>query len=322
MLLPTEADLTTRQLKRKTGNMCTKASYINSFFTTYGATTISNALGLVDDAHATAACSYVQGSNNNENRNNQGGGGGGGKDQGGGEKYSNYMSYTTGCESGKFVYSEFHGKYCDGNRYNGTIDLLETYNANMEEISCNQIWDYDVSIGSKRGRRDLGYGSLAETILYTSKACSTTEYPGVCPDPFGLNAQYANGISASAMAPYHSQAQIRLGFFSLIFSLTGVALIGLAAANLIRKRFGTRTVVTFTSDGTIYLKKHDYPEMIAKVNSSVSLKSPLGKDKDQQAAVKAPPDESANRYRRDVDSLIVAPPSILGSTATNKISKN
>lgn len=332
VLLPTEEEEEeTRHLKRRKTHMCNKATYINSFFTTYGAMTISNALGLDYDAYATVACSYVQGSNNNNKDNKDNQGGGGGRDQGGGDKYSNYMSYTTGCESGKFVYSAFHGKYCDGNRYNGTIDYLETYNAEMEDISCAQIWDYDVSVGSNRERRDLGYGSLAETILYYSKACSTAEYPGVCPDPFGINTQYSNLLAAKVAAPYHSKAQRRLGWYTLSFALTGIALIGLSVANLIRKkRLATRTNDSLSNDGILSYKQQDYPANIVKASSNVSttksvastaksvvssFKSLVATKDTAPETVETPCDDYPNRYQHHLDSATVASPSTLWSTA-------
>jgi len=249
---------TSRQLKKRK-NMCSEATFINSFFTTYGAMTISNALGLEYEQQATVACSSVQGSNNG----------------GGSDTYNNYMSYTTGCESGKFVWSAFHGKFCDGNNFNNTVNTLDTYTANMESITCTQIWDYDVSVGGNRDRRELGYGSLAETILYYSKACSTTEYPGVCPDPFGRNAQYVSALSGQTTT-YHSKAQQRLGAFSWFCFLIGAALAGLSVFHIYRKK---RLATGTKESESVFVTEPDTDSeesmvrSISRVASVVSAKS-------------------------------------------------
>lgn len=213
----------TRNLKR-TGSACNKLTYINSFFTTYGAGTISSALGLYEETgFATAECT--------SSGNNDGGGGGDNKNGGNNNANKNSMSATMGCDAGKFVYDTFEGKYCDGNYYLSTEDTLDTYNTNMESISCTQIWDYDVSIGS---RRDLGYGSLAESILYYSKACSLQQYPGVCPDPYGIKANYV--VNPLTEGERRARIPPNLGAASWFLLLTGVVLTALSVTNVIRKR--------------------------------------------------------------------------------------
>ena len=217
-----EATTSTRHLKRTT-SMCNELTYINSFFTTYGATTISTALGIVDETgYATMTCSS-SGNNNNNNNNN------GGNDKNGNN--NNAVSVTMGCESGRFVHDSFQGKYCDGNRYLSTDDTMDTYNQNMEGISCTQIWDYDTFVGS---HRELGgYGSLAETILYYSKSCSVSQYPGVCPDPYGVKTQYSNPSTASKSKAYHSRAQRTLTAFSWVLLAVGITLMFLSVMNAI-----------------------------------------------------------------------------------------
>jgi hypothetical protein len=221
VLIQEEEEESTRNLKR-TGSMCNKLTYINSFFTTYGAETISSAVGLYEETGlATAECTSSGNNNNN---------GGGNNNNNNANK--NSMSATMGCDAGKFVYDTFQGKYCDGNYYLSTEDTLDTYNAKMESISCTQIWDYDVSIGSRR--RDLGYGSLAESILYYSKACSIEQYPGVCPDPFGIKANYVG----NPLTEMEREARIppNLGAASWFCLLTGSVLMILSVSNVIRNK--------------------------------------------------------------------------------------
>lgn len=222
ILLPDENTNDNRRFKSR--ELCSKATYINSFFTTHGAMTISNAFGFGDDM-ATVYCSNVQVSNSYQ----------GGGDNNNNNNQKKYMSTTTGCVSGQFVYDAFQGKYCDGNKYSFRVDVLEDYNANMEEITCTKIWDYDVNVlGSNR--RDLGYGSDAEAILYYSKSCSVDQYPGVCPDPFGTKKRSEKKFNAVSTAPYHSKAQMTMVYSSLIMMAVGVVFFLLAAVQKIFKK--------------------------------------------------------------------------------------
>ena len=212
--------------------MCSQANYINSFFTTHGAGIISDAVGIVDSTgYATATCSTTQNNNNNQ-------GGGDNKDnkddKDNNSNKNKYVSATMGCNSGKFVYDTFQGKYCDGNNFLSIEDTMDTYNADMEEISCTKIWDYNVSLGSYN--RNLGYGSLAETILAYSKACTMSQYPDVCPDPYNLLEKYdptkATAVSESSVP----LSQRLLTAFSWILFVAGLFLILLSVANLARKK--------------------------------------------------------------------------------------
>jgi hypothetical protein len=101
-------------------------------------------------------------------------------------------SATMGCASGAYVYALFDGAQCDASSYLYTEDTMDPYNEGMEEITCTQVWDYDAHVGGRR----LGYGSVAETILSDSKACSIEQYPGTCPDPFGVKERHR--IAAAA----------------------------------------------------------------------------------------------------------------------------
>ena len=163
-------------------HMCQKSTFINSFFTTAGAQTLSNALGTIqtnDINYVTSTCTS-------------------GVDDSGSD-----WSMTMGCnEKGGFIYANFTGKYCEGFYFEGTVLEMTNYtNAMMEEFNCLQVWDYDAYLtqtqNSNRhlqkddaGSNQYGYGSVAEQLLYHSKACDLNLYPHDCPDPFGMKDVY------------------------------------------------------------------------------------------------------------------------------------
>jgi hypothetical protein len=178
-------------------SMCNKKTYINSFYTTGGATMLSSALGINDyTGMATETCtvSYVNGGNQDNNKDQK-------NDRDGKDdknNQNNKMSSTMACDdNGNFEYSMFEGGDCDGSNYNSTEDTLDSYNEAMQGIECVQIWSYEAyvlksnSYGSSYSKhnnnrhRQLGYGSAAETILALSSPCNNYYYPGSpsCPGP-------------------------------------------------------------------------------------------------------------------------------------------
>jgi hypothetical protein len=215
-VLHEEVTDSTRRLKRK--NNCNKLTYINSFFTTYGAETISTAFGMTEETGLATATCTSNGNNDGGNNNNAN---------------NNAVSATMGCDAGQFTYDTFQGKYCDGNKYLSTEDTLKMFNSNMNSLQCSQIWDYHDSVGE---RRNLGYGSLAETILASSKVCSTEHYPGVCPDPFGIKSGYIADPYKAAAEAQMARVPPNMGAASWFMFLTGIVLILLSLANVIRKK--------------------------------------------------------------------------------------
>jgi hypothetical protein len=172
--------------------MCNKKTYINTFYTTTGATMLSSTLGITDNSGmVTETCTVINA--NGEKQENKDEHERDGKD----DKNDDKMSSTMACDdNGNFEYSVFEGGDCDGSNYNSTEDTLQKYNEAMQGIDCVQIWSYEAyvlksnSYGSSysknnNNRRQLGYGSPAETILKYSTPCNNYYYNGApaCPGP-------------------------------------------------------------------------------------------------------------------------------------------
>mmetsp|Transcript_28493 Transcript_28493/g.37282 ORF Transcript_28493/g.37282 Transcript_28493/m.37282 type:complete len:288 (-) Transcript_28493:80-943(-) len=159
---------------------CNKWTYINSFFTMYGAEIVSDAVGFYDD-YGTSICT----SNGN-------------------------YSTTMGCSAGKFVKDNFKGSWCNGQYYLNTTDTLDDYNHAMESTKCTRVWDSSQYANKIRNLQEAehssdeaqgdyeGYGSPAEKILYFSKACNIRQYPNECPDPHGLKEYYTKMLERAS----------------------------------------------------------------------------------------------------------------------------
>jgi len=215
-------------------NHCSRATYINSFFTYGGADTIFEALNIhvqtvfedynTDDdgssysSHANAMCYEVEDEYNNrvlrilrQQRDL-----GSGDNNGGNSNYG--MSSTMGCSAnGKFTVATFEGQTCDGNYYLESTDDLTKYNRKMNGVRCRQIWNrFTHSKGAATYTRMLeeagnngddddsggddyyavSYNSPAEYLLSHSWACDVSLYPEGCPDPYGLKSKYDAVLSA------------------------------------------------------------------------------------------------------------------------------
>jgi hypothetical protein len=139
-----------------------------------------------------------------------------------------------GCASGRFVYDLFDGDQCDASNYLSTLNTMDRYNEGMGEITCTQVWDYDTFVGDAGGdqRRRLDYGSVAETILSDSKTCSIDQYPGTCPDPYGVKEKYRVAAAARTIL-HHQQARDWFGLGFMLF------IMGMIAAFVYRHRLRT-----------------------------------------------------------------------------------
>jgi len=204
--------------KMRGGSFCHKDTYINSFFTTFGAESFAGPMGLgVDSANSYCISSNAQNYNGNGQQQN----GGSQDNQGDYEdaqadddyvgddyvyrEYDSYVSSGTGCSAeGDFVLDTYNGAFCHGANYNSTYDYLESYNAALRGFDCTQI--YSASGGNNnnnndqdRRRRtneeDMDFENMnMVSILSYSKTCSLSQYPKDCPDPYGKKRQFAKNI--------------------------------------------------------------------------------------------------------------------------------
>ena len=245
-------------------NHCSRATYINSFFTYGGADTIFEALNIhvqtvfedynADDdgsysSHANAMCYEIEDEYNNRALRvlQQ-------RDLGSGDNngdYSNYgMSSTMGCSAnGKYTVAMFEGQTCDGNYYLESTDDLTKYNRKMKGVRCRQIWNrFTHSKGAatytrmleENGDDDGGddddyyavsYNSPAEYLLSHSWACDVSLYPEGCPDPYGLKSKYDAVLSAvssgrsTSMTVFYMRLRKPFLVVSTLFMMAALALL-------------------------------------------------------------------------------------------------
>jgi hypothetical protein len=188
------------------GNKCSKKTYINSFFTSVGANKIAQLFDINVSPFADSAfeSNYCYSFDNEASAYLN-------------EKSSKKVSTTIGCtEDGLFGIAEFLGEDCDGDMFLKITDNLTLYNNAMNEISCGQVWSYEIiNDADKNNKRVLGqsfnddviptkFGSIAEKLLRTSFACDLDLFPVACPDPYGLKLKYSNAMKAAAKYGYPS----------------------------------------------------------------------------------------------------------------------
>jgi hypothetical protein len=202
---------------------CSKAAYINSFFTNTGVEAFTDSMQQAgmsfsdtgDDGNGyaggiSAECTTDQSdddSNRNKNHN---------------EHSHNGKSYGVGCNSNRFVKRTFSGSYCDGNSVSRTTDNLRTFNNEISSADCVQIY----SSANGGGYDD----ESAAALLENSEACNIRAYPGQCPDPHGKLERYTLALeratgTGSAFGSAFGRAL--KGFFTWIFFFGGCALYAL-----------------------------------------------------------------------------------------------
>jgi len=172
---------------------CGKATYINSFFTTFGAESFTGPLGLGSDS-GNSYCTAIQGNENGnqDNRNND-------DDMwsfyAADDDYvddnyqfvdfSSYTSTGTGCTAdGSFTQDLYKGAFCHGSHYLETVDALSNFNGLLQQQSCTQIYSSgnDQDYEQPDYDDDQGYdfdNMNAVHLLSFSKSCSLRQYPKV-----------------------------------------------------------------------------------------------------------------------------------------------
>ncbi|KAL3771445.1 hypothetical protein ACHAWO_009108 [Cyclotella atomus] len=195
------------------GGGCNKKHFMNSFFTYDGADNLLKAVGVTPDRyydyngggerrrlqgqdggdddgnqkepveHDYGNANCVQLDNyqaNNNNNNNQ-------EENEGMRRFlqSNDVnegySSSLGCDSkGNYIIAAFQGGNCNGNYFLDSIDSMDDYNDEFDNIGCHEIF-------SNSGSEDYTNEAIY-TLLRDSWACDTKLYPHACPDPYGEKA--------------------------------------------------------------------------------------------------------------------------------------
>lgn len=177
---------------------CSKGTYINSFFTTFGAESFTGPLGLgvdtinsqcqenepdqmyLDDDQAAADDDYLDDNFQFYN-------------------YKAYSSSGTGCQNKNFVTDSYQGAFCHGRNYLETTSTLDDLNDMLKGMQCTEIYNVN-SNNNNEGRRldeeDINFEEMDPIgILSYSKSCSLRQYPRDCPDPYGLKKKYSRAIN-------------------------------------------------------------------------------------------------------------------------------
>jgi len=168
--------------RRNSNSACSKATYINSFFTIDGLHSFLKAASKSDQVNTTRVvpyCSYYYDGDDD--------GSGDRRQLDGSGDDDNSLYYATGCDaSGNFTVATFMSATCNGNYFAETLYQLEELNDDMQNIQCEQIYDSDGSL------------DYASTLLYYSEACSTSGTgKDFCPDPYGVLAYYEYNLAKS-----------------------------------------------------------------------------------------------------------------------------
>jgi hypothetical protein len=149
-----------------TKSPCSKGTYINSFFSTYGVGTFADSLG-VDAGDASDDCVVYSEGDDDAAKNNDL------------SSENNVMlnpgssSYTTACAAdGSFVQGLFKGAYCTNREYGSDLGTLSDWNSAVNDMECYRIYSSEDGI------------NMASNLLLYSETCSKLEYPTTCPDPF------------------------------------------------------------------------------------------------------------------------------------------
>jgi hypothetical protein len=197
---------------------CSKAHYINSFFTNGGIESFGDAVGVdYEDSGASTECSSDQvddeeGDNNNNN--NQGGD----DDNHNYLIYTNYVSYGTACSrNGEFIQAQFQGAYCDGNHFLANNGEFEDLNSALDELGCLQVYGGEAEETDDNNNNEDA-DSIATSLLSYSASCSHTEYPDRCPDPYGVKRKRDNRLSSYSKAQFRAVPLVMPILSSLLFA--------------------------------------------------------------------------------------------------------
>ena len=233
---------------------CSAAHYINSFVTTGGVESFTNALAQVgiDDFEVynadneqdqngagqsvmsvTSVCQVPDGFeldyDNYYNNNN-----GYSSYEGIYHYTAGYNSYGTVCSKAKFVKAEFEGALCQGDKVLDVTGTLDVFNNVIQNSGCVAVYDSQVDYSSNneedRNNEDQADEIPVETLLQTSKTCNYRD--DSCPDPHGKLASMTRALErATSSVDFTSVDHRRSRILSGILLTIGV--ISFAAAVLI-----------------------------------------------------------------------------------------
>jgi len=196
--------------------VCSKKHYINSFFTSYGIESFGDSIGFeYGNYGAETGCEAEEGDDDGNQQNQQNNGGD--KDnyvpEHNEQIYAGYTSSGLACSAeGQFVTATFSGAFCEGRHFQSVTGSFTEMNGALDSLGCVMIFNNGTTFedeyhaayynGDDEGQEDDGdiEDSMAWTLLTASSACSTTQYPKRCPDPWGAKSRRDSALRNSALA--------------------------------------------------------------------------------------------------------------------------
>lgn len=230
-------------LKGESDNGCGKKTFINSFHTTQGVESFTNALAL---AGLDNLFDLVDGEGNDDGNTDvtstcyedEDAEGDGDDSYGNGDKlYGGASSYGVGCTAhsnknvAKFAIHTYGGGMCDANEIIETIDTLDDFNDRLGLSKCVPIY----TEGDYYGDDDEDSSSPL-ALLASSRACRLYDGTGSCPDPYGKLKQYERALQKATLAvqsgpwwtPYRVMAMgwsfIGIGIFAFLIGFVMISL--------------------------------------------------------------------------------------------------
>jgi hypothetical protein len=222
---------------------CSKATFLNSFFTTSGIEYFTSSMAAAgvafteydDEQKITSECSVVEAEDGEDNNNDY--------TTNNLKIYSGDTSYGVGCVNKAFAMKSFQGRYCDERSEPVVTDSLKTFNSEIKLAQCVVVYDATNNNQDEDGNNNGGEeNNDALNILTYSEACNTLNFPDGCPDPYGkLKANARSSAHASAVEehPRREKAKTVMSWILLIF---GVILLVASAWAYYRKSMAAREV--------------------------------------------------------------------------------
>lgn len=161
---------------------CSSSQYINSFFTTGGIESFGDNVGVDYTSYGVSTKCNATLNQANEDDNHQ-------HNQ---LMYPEFTSTTLGCSaSGDFISATFEGAFCGGNHFLSNDGEIADLNTDLQNLGCYQIYDSSTN-------------TFAASLLEFSAACSHTEYPTRCPDPYGVKRSRDQKLFKYAQSHYRA----------------------------------------------------------------------------------------------------------------------
>jgi hypothetical protein len=306
-------------------SMCSRSTYINSFFTATGFDSYTRMVESVQgetvfSSTDSSQLSYLSNNNNGGNQNgyySPGGlssscySGGNNNNNNNNNNDGSSVSYAVGCNSRMFVSKTFTGAYCDGSGEVG--ETLSTFNTELDSVGCIEIYRSTFSDSSSAQN---GNSNSATSLLAVSQACSIREYPSSCPDPYGTLSSYTSAMERATGVEVVGQSKahrirviiswILFGLGVLFFILTLLACYVRARRTLRQRRLEKSSRIATqkaTSQKSLSFNRSTsfLPRSSSRVGASTS---PRRKDSFSKtvASIVSPPSSSNNGFWSKVKS--------------------